>query len=184
MNHFTLVRDDQPSPHDSREGEPVEDRVRELEAKFDRLQETVAGWEGQTARLFEVAEGLRSELKSGKEPDSLSSAETQTEERLVVHAQPTPAPVKPAGGSSWLLFDILADLRDMCTMVFDARYKRTWTVGLLVPLLIAGLIMSWLFNPVPVVSQGLELLMGLTLFKVMNRELVRYRAHLKWLSTR
>jgi hypothetical protein len=95
----------------------------------------------------------------------------------------SPSPQK----RSWLLFDLLADARAMLRMYFDPRYSLGWRGRLLPLVLLGAIVTSWLWLPGTAVLDGVsgalatlymkavDLILTFVLFKVVHREVRRYR---------
>jgi hypothetical protein len=94
----------------------------------------------------------------------------------------TPRPARPA----WWLFEAYDDLRSVVRMYFDPLYRRhmTWTAFLTPFVFLACVLMSWfwLSSGIPVLSLGLafldkivDVLLAFFAFKILSRELHRYR---------
>ena len=115
---------------------------------------------------------------------------------------PTPAPEPPSGavlhppapadpaGRRWFLAQLWSELRLATRMYFDPHYRISRTAQLLLPTILALFVVNYfLFGvwfAIPVVSPILErvvcVLLGMFAYKVLARELTRYREVLDYLA--
>jgi hypothetical protein len=93
-----------------------------------------------------------------------------------------PRPARPA----WWLFEAYDDLRSVVRMYFDPLYRRhmTWTAFLTPFVLLACILVVWFWMPtsIPILGLGLafldkvvDVLLAFFAFKILSRELHRYR---------
>jgi len=100
-------------------------------------------------------------------------------------AQVGAAPRQP----SWLLVDVYAEARALLRMYLDRRFRLTWQARLLPLILVAAIATSWIwlpgaeiFNKVTLGIGGtlyvkvIDLVLAFVLFKVLHREVSRYRS--------
>ncbi len=85
-----------------------------------------------------------------------------------------------ARDTSWLLFDIYAEVRCMVRMYLDPRYQLSWVTRIFPPVLLACMVFSWLTLDGmkligPFVDRAVFLILAYLLFRVLGREAVRYR---------
>jgi hypothetical protein len=183
----------------------LEERVRILEETVNRLQDTRQIEERVTAKVTErvaaatptpsnpMTDGLRQSagvlLGAGKVAATAAAgvlaAGTAAAE---AHARVAPAPDK----RPWLLFEIFAEVRAMFRMYFDKRFALPWTARVLPLVLLVALLTSgfWpgLFLPLPAstpeflrefilgfVQKIVDLILALFLWKILQREVQRYR---------
>ena len=167
-----------PAPEDA----ILETRVHELEDRVDRLQQEVARWEERHGRVVELAERIHQQLeRSGpgslpSDPGALTRA-AGPGTPITVEAQPASQPAPRRGGerlSSWLALDILRDVRDLFAVWADSRYSTTWTFNAGIVVVLALFVLSWFVLPWGF-SHVFDLALAFVLFKILSRELARYR---------
>jgi hypothetical protein len=183
----------------------LEERVRVLEETVSRLQDTHQIEERVTAKVAErvaaatptpsnpMTDGLRQSagvlLGAGKVAATAAvGVLTAGAAAAEAHARIAPAP----GRRPWLLFEIFAEFRSMFRMYFDKRFALPWTARVLPLILLIALLTSgfWpgLFLPLPAstpeflrefilgfVQKIVDLILALFLWKIMQREVQRYR---------
>ncbi len=132
-------------------------------------------------------------------PGPTSAATDRPSSVAEILLPPMDAPLKPTGSSdsttsatpsagivshqvSWLLMEIVKDLRNFFLMYVDANYRVTRTTQLLVPILLALILCNYLFPPpVPLPLVGtilqkiIDILLAVVLYKQLYRESIRYR---------
>ena len=90
------------------------------------------------------------------------------------------------GRPAWWLSEAYDDLRSVVRMYFDPLYRRhmTWTAFLTPFILLACILLVWFWMPtsIPVLGLGLafldkvvDILLAFFAFKILSRELHRYR---------
>ena len=156
------------------------------QARSEQIVSAPLSLEERVRRLEDVIATLQITPAKAPETPHINSA--------AVFAAPPPAPVKePAplpppvrhpllpGPQTWLVFEIIAELRAIVRMFFDRGYRMTWRTRVLVPLLIVIIVLSrmWIGN-LPIIGWLLDLVLYpillYVLFKVLGREAARYRA--------
>ncbi len=149
----------------------IEDRVVErVSDKFDstsgqRIRES-SGFLAEAGRhILPAALGLSSESFGGSSTNA-----------------PGTAPARRA----WWLFEAYDDLRSMVRMYFDQRYRRhmTWGAFLTPFVLVSCVLLVWFWMPtsIPFVGWALavldriiDVLLAFFAYKILSRELIRYR---------
>ena len=94
------------------------------------------------------------------------------------------------GASQMILVQLWAELRLAVRMYFDPRYRISRTAQLAFPLAAVLMVLNyfffaqWLSLPVfsPLVERVLYVLLGVFLYRVLQRELDRYKAVLDYLA--
>jgi hypothetical protein len=171
-------------------------RVPALEERVRRLEEAVAPLQDTHALEERVAERVAARVAPAGENGVRASAGLLLEAgrhllpAAAALAEPAPAalpPAQPAGPAlrpPWLLFDVYAEARAAVRMYLDPRFRLTWQARLLPPILLAAIATSWIWLPGTAVLPGVvstlimkavDLLLALVLFKVLHREVTRYR---------
>jgi hypothetical protein len=172
--------------------ESLEQRVQRLEDAVATLQDTGPLEDRVVERLSDRL-GLR---LPGREPERRVERPV---EHMVTADRRTPLPVtdgsppeeldqwRPARRPgvkrhSWLLFDLIAELRAMVGMFFDVRYHIAWSTRLTVLILLALILTSGLWSPlswIPIVSgiidKVVDLILAFCVYHALSREVRRYR---------
>lgn len=158
-------------------------RMRMLEERLRAVEQTVTDWQEQTTSVFEVADRLREQLSNPPQPPEESFGDVVVERigdeigRQVINASArTVSRQVSSGASSWFLISLIADLKDVLALTFDSGYKRSWSLSLMTPTLIAMLFVVWLFL-MPIIREVSAFFLTLILFKLIGHEVARYRAH-------
>jgi hypothetical protein len=107
-------------------------------------------------------------------------------EGAVLHPPPPPA----KGPRSWFVFQLWAEVRLTARMYFDPHYRISRTAQFLLPVIIGLFFLNYFFFAVwfaiPVVSPIAErivcVLLGVCAYRVVARELTRYRDVLEYLA--
>jgi hypothetical protein len=168
----------------------LEERVRKLETA---LAERPVDEEALADRVIARLSTLAAERQ--RDPDS---------QGMLVLASPTErAPEPPQGtvlhppnpsaepaSKTWILANILAELRLILTMYFDPRYRISRTAQFAIPGIVLLLIFNYFFFSVwvpitflsPVTERLLAVIFGILIYKLLTRELSRYREVLAYLS--
>ncbi len=164
-----------------------------LEQRVRRLEDAVAGMQDTRTLEERVVERVITRVKNGTpsapaaEPPSLLAhasrkllpAAIELVRTQVAEPPPAPAAAVPVA-RRWLLFDIYADVRTLCRMYVDRRYRVSWSalvvpVAALVLFLLSWLIISGLWVVGPLLDKVFDLLLGFVVYKVLVREIQRYR---------
>ncbi len=155
------------------------DRIHRLELEVSELRETVARFaelvigEVKDLRHAQV-EPVRSDI-SGELHNTANSG--HPEWRMALASQPVSA------HRPWLLMELIRDFSATVHMYLDPRYRVRRSTQLLVPLIIGLFVLNCVFFnavfAVPILSQIVEklgdVILAVLLYKVVSRELVRYR---------
>jgi hypothetical protein len=154
------------------------------------LAERMHRLEGEVAELrhtmSELAEILVGDIRERREAASAMS--------VPVSDLPIPASLMPGGESTlkavnalrrpWLLFDLLREIAATVRMYMDPRYRVRRATQLLVPLLLVlfglnYLILNYTLLDIPVfrhiLERVVEIVLAVLLYKVLMREVARYR---------
>jgi hypothetical protein len=173
MSTSATLEDSSPSePSD----DTFEDRLRRLEGEVAELRHTMS----------DLAEIVVGDIKERREVAAAVSApvsEVPIPASLVPGGETTLAVVK-AVRRSWLVVDLLKEVGTTVKMYMDPRYRVRRSTQLIVPLVIGMMVADYLLFralllEVPVVTPVLEHLIGgllaVLLYKVLSREVARYR---------
>src|SRR4051812_46638925 len=171
-----------PDRAEDRDGD-LPDRIHRLEGELAELRHT----------LSELAEIVVGDIKERREAAAGVSAPDAD--------LPVAGAALPTGQASmtgvlgtrrpWLLIDFLREVGTAARMYADARYRLRRSTQLLVPLLVGLFVGNYLFFNVlflhiPVFSEVTERLVGIVLavllYKVLSREVARYRQVLAQLA--
>jgi hypothetical protein len=156
----------------------------------DSLPERMHRLEGEVAELrhtlSELAEIVVGDIRERREAGIAVSgpvAEVPIPPSLVPGGETT-LKVVNAVRRPWLLFDLLREFGATVRMYMDPRYRVRRATQLMVPLILGLLLANYfLFNvlvlqvPVvsPVVERAIDIVLGVLLYKVLMREVARYR---------
>jgi hypothetical protein len=158
-----------------------------LEQRVQRLEDAVASLQDSGPLEERITQRVADRLQ-GRAAPATGLADKVSATR--------PAPPPPTGKpflsapsvgpqvarQTWLIFDVLAELRAMVRMFFDVRYHVGWstrlTVLVLVPLLFlwhwwVPLTGVWLFGPL--LEKSVDLVLAFFIYKALSREAQRYR---------
>jgi hypothetical protein len=160
----------------SESDDTVEDRLRRLEGEVADLRHT----------LSDLADIVVGDIKERREVAAAVSAP--------IPEVPIPASLVPGGETTlavlgaarrpWLVFDLLKEIGTTAKMYMDPRYRVRRSTQLIVPVLVGMMVADYLlfrglFLEVPVVTPVHEHLIGgllaVLLYKVLSREVARYR---------
>jgi len=178
--------EESPTHKDSPRTTALEDRVRELEASL------AAAKPAEDA----VADRVMQKLLASRQAGTLHLA---SGEGVLMDAR-VPAP--PQGATPrvpeaidpsqrrWLLLELWADVRLLPRVYFDPRYRLSRTAQFAGPVFILGFLACYFLFPVlipiPVLGALLErfveIVLGIMFYKVMTREVGRYREVLDYLE--
>jgi hypothetical protein len=176
--------------------EPSPPSVAELEERLRKLEALLV--EGNEPDTDVLVERVIAKLAT------LAETRPAVGERvLVVDAAPGPPP--PPGGAvlrspeptpaeplrrRWLLPQIGSELRLILQMYFDPRYRISRTMQIALPGIVLMLVFNYFFFSVwvsitffsPVLERALALVLGVLGYKVLTREMARYREVLDYLA--
>jgi len=101
-----------------------------------------------------------------------------------------PAPSAEFAPRTWFLANLAAELRLVLTMYFDPRYRISRTTQFALPGIVLLLIFNyfffahWVTIPFlsPVLERLLAVVIGILIYKLLTRELARYREVLAYLA--
>lgn len=197
-------RTPRPRANGRRAADLLEDRVRKLESAVTELQSTQLTEEVVTdrviARLGEMAGGPRP--LSAANGVFLDDAEEVGE--ALVPVAPEPVIPKPPSGAvlqppvpadptrrKWFLVQLWDEIRLTARMYFDSRYRVSRTAQFAIPAFFVLYLLNYflfsLWFSIPILSPVLErvvcILLAVFLYKVLARELVRYREAVEYLNT-
>jgi hypothetical protein len=87
----------------------------------------------------------------------------------------------PAGRPSWVLVEVVRDFRAIGRMLMDYRYRMSWTGRVVVPAAIAVAVLSWwllsgsFLGVGTVIDKTIDVVLVVVVYKVLGREVQRYR---------
>jgi hypothetical protein len=178
----SAMLDDSP-PADPTDG-GLDERLRRLEAEVADLRHTMA----------ELAEIVVGDIKERREVAAAVSApvpEIHIPPSLVPGGETTLA-VMNAARRPWLLVDLLREIGTTIRMYMDPRYRVRRSTQLLVPIVLGLMVADYclfrgLLLEIPVVTPVFEHVVGIVLsvllYKVLSREIARYRQVLVQLAS-
>jgi hypothetical protein len=148
--------------------EQVPERIRRLEGEISELRDTIA-------RFADLMIGEVKDLRKAR-------TELPTMPPGIAGELPAAAPPVPSR-RPWLLTEFFRDLGTSLRMYLDPRYRVRRATQLMVPLLLALFVLNGLFfNHVftvtllsPALEKAGDIVLAVLLYKVISRELERYR---------
>lgn len=195
------VASDSPSTANGQNGDPcadpLESRTESLEQRVRRLEEAVAVLQDTRHLEERVVERVTSRVSrtaaqanqnagptiidTGRKllPAAFTVVQAGTNE-AERHAQQSPSDA----GRPWLIFDVYAEARMMVQMFLDRRYRMTWQGKVIPATLLAAILLSWIWLPgtsllpsslMTLVDKIIDLVLAFFAFKVLSREVRRYR---------
>ncbi len=182
----------------SREAE-LEDRIRKLEAALESRPATIASQDDVANRVIEKLRVLASESRTLSEADRVLVLDTPSNHGPLALVAPPPPhgavlrPVEPPGDParhSWFFTQLFAEMRLAVRMYLDRNYRVSHTTQFALPaiaLILAFnyfLLGAWIGIPVvsPLLERLVAVLLGIIGYKILLRELTRYREVLEYLS--
>jgi hypothetical protein len=171
----------QPLDGSHHSGETLEQRVHRLEDAVAALQDTQVIEERiidrVVVRLNQEPMANTTHIKGAERRTPRPAANPPAADRAPP-AQPVPTLTMQ---SSWLVLEILSELRAMVRMFFDIRFRVGWGAYLAVLVIAFILVSGWLMPlaGLPIVGAPLDkvvdLLLALFAYKRLHREVTRYR---------
>ena len=153
------------------------DRIHRLEEEVAELRETIA-------RFAELVIGEVKDLRQSHSELPVFPPAIAGELPITHTSKGNPTlPLEPTSSRPWLLMELLRDFGATFRMYLDPRYRVRRATQMMVPLILALFAFNcYFFNLVfslPFLSSGLEkvfdLVLAFLLYKVIHREIVRYR---------
>lgn len=101
-----------------------------------------------------------------------------------------PGPPPDAAPRTWFFTNLVAELRLILTMYFDPRYRISRTTQFALPGMVLLLIFNYCFFSLwvsitflsPVLERFLAVILGILIYKLLTREVGRYREVLAYLA--
>lgn len=158
------------------DADTIADRMHRLEGEVAELRHTLS-------ELAEIVVGDIRERREAAEAVSAPVPDVVIPPSLVPGGEAT-LKVVNAARRPWLLFDLLREFGSTARMYMDPRYRVRRATQLMVPLILGLLAANYLlFNvlvlQVPIVTPVLErailIVLAVLLYKVLMREVARYR---------
>jgi hypothetical protein len=197
------MRDAPEDPNDTHHSElgvsPTRERQAELEERIHKLETALA--ERNSAALTEdaVAERVIAKLSSVA---GLPQSSDGTDRVLVLASKPDDHPPPPKGAvlhppemvndpthRTWFLTELLAEFRLALHMYFDPRYRISRTTQFAIPGIAILFVLNYLFYAwinipflSPVAERAIDILLCVVGYKLIIRELGRYRDVLNYLA--
>jgi hypothetical protein len=208
-NDDTDDRPGRPRINGKRNGDLLEERVRKLEASVLELHETKVTEDAVADRVIVRLRAMAGEppLLPAGDGVLLDPAPSTAALALAAPAPEMPAaaptPNPPPSGAvlhppeppdptrrRWLLAQLWDELRLVVRMYFDSRYRVSRTAQFALPAILVLFALNYLVFSmtlsIPVVSPVLErlfcVLLGVLFYRLMTREIARYRAVLGYLA--
>jgi hypothetical protein len=162
----------------------MEDRL--IERVIHRIDQAPANGTGQATSEDKAAEAM---IAAGSR--LIPSAMRVLGSQIGAATSPTAPPSSGLlSAQSWLLTDLLQELRTFFAMYIDHRYRTSWPAKLVPPMAFAIFVLSWIFMHGSVIFIGslldytLDFLLAILVYKTLQREATRYRAAVAGLPPR
>lgn len=149
----------------------VEQRLRRLESAVAALQDTQLMEERVADRV--VQKSKRSPLSALRDT---ATVVVDAGKALVPKASSTTPPAENAG---WLLVDLWSEVRTFGRMLFDHRYPFSYAGRFGPVIIICAYVFCWLFMGGvfgSLLERVIDIVLAFILYKIMSREVQRYRA--------
>lgn len=172
-----------PTPLADPTSHPADDGDADLAERINRVEGELAELRHTLSELAEIVVG-----------DIRERRETAVALSAPLPEVPIPPSLDPGGQTvlravnaarrPWLLFDFLREMGTAVRMYMDARYRLRRSTQFLVPLLVGLFVANYLFFNVlflhipvisPVVERLVVIVLAVLLYKVLSREVARYR---------
>jgi hypothetical protein len=178
---------------------PTRERQTELEERIHKLETALAERTSSALTEDAVAERVIAKLSSVA---GLPQSSHGTDRVLVLASKPDDLPPPPKGTvlhppemasdpthRTWFLTELLAEVRLALHMYFDPRYRISRTTqfalpGIAILFVINYFFYAWISIPFlsPVVERAIDILLCVVGYKLIIRELGRYRDVLNYLA--
>lgn len=173
-------------------GESIDVRMRRLESAIASLQDTRIIEERVLERVQQTAVSQAQSnalVDAGKSllPGMLKAVGSQFDAATSPSAPPGAGSIFSA--RTWLLTDLIQEVRTFFVMYFDYRYKPTWMAKVIPPAALVIFLFSWLLIrngitiPVigPLFDYALNFFLVIVVYKTLQREAARYRSQIAFL---
>lgn len=172
----------------------LEDRLRKLETALAERPPAVVGEDAVADRVIAKLSAIADEARSGNGSqrvlvlDGASDYAPPPPQGAVLH--PPARPEADPAGSRWFLAQLWAEARLVFRMYFDPHYRISRTTQFALPGIALLLVFNYYFFSVwvsvpflsPVVERVLALFLGVLGYKLVVREIARYRNVLEYLA--
>ncbi len=190
--------------------ESIEDRVRRLESAVEVLQDTAPTDDAVADRVIAKLRAMSQSALPDHGPLALPAAGLLMDENGNVITADSPTGPPPIGAvltpkamaaaarGGWFFLQFVVELRLMFKMYFDSRYRLSKTAQFALPTAVALLVGNYFFfatmfaMPVlnlplvnllgPILERAVAVVIAMLLYKVLSREVVRYREVLDYLN--
>lgn len=183
--------------------EELNDRIHRLEAALAAMQDTKLMEDRLIERVIHRIDQTPTNGTAQTHDDAAAAAMLDAGSRLIPSAMrvigsqinaatsPTAAPSTSfLSAQSWLLTDMLQEIRTFFVMFVDHRYRTTWVAKIIPLAALALFIMSWIFRYLGswailgVFDYALDFFLVILVYKTLQREAGRYRAAVAGLPPR
>ena len=168
----------------------IEDLTSNIAERLERMEGEVAELRHTVSELAQIVVGDIRERREAAIAFSAPVSEITIPASLVPGGQSTLTAMK-AMRKPWLLFELLSDCGATARMYMDPRYRVRRSTQLMVPAILGVLLANYfvfnlLFLHVPVLTEVVErlvdIVLAILLYKVVIREVGRYRQMLAQLA--
>jgi len=182
--HDSFVDRDSPL-HTENDGVHYDDAdIETLEQRIRRLENAVVALSDTSLMESRLLERIRTEIEPHTRAITTQGVLMDGTRALPPAPKAEPVHIDPQSiashlrkamrPSSWLVFEILADIKDTFSMYFDSRYRKTVTFSMLLPMLLGMFIVSQ-FLLSSFIGKFIDIGIALIAYKVLMREVQRYR---------
>jgi len=167
--------------------DPLDERMRRLENAIAALQDTRM-MEERVQQPSGSSDDANALVAAGRSllPGMMRAVGAQ----LGAATSPTaPGPTTSFfSARTWLLTDMIQEVRTFFVLYFDYRYKATWSARILPPTALVVFLLSWLllrsFLLPPfgaLIDYAVNFFLIVLVYKVLQREAARYRSQVSYL---
>jgi hypothetical protein len=174
--------------------EALNDRLRRLEAALAAIQDTKLMEDRLLERVIHRIDRTPTNGNGQASDHAAAAAMLDAGSRLLPGAMrvlgsqigaATSPTAPPSNGllsaQSWLLTDLLQEIRTFFVMFVDHRYRTSWLAKLIPPMAFVIFVLSWIFMHGSVIFIGslldytLDFFLAILVYKTLQREAARYR---------
>jgi hypothetical protein len=165
--------------------EPLEVRVRRLEDEFAAMRDT-RELENRIVDRVVTRVGRR----IGRNKDSTAAENMASAATGLNFGSGDEKSAQPIAGAlaalrrPWLFWETVQEAQAMVRMFFDPRYRPSWLARVIPPVLLVMIATSWIWLPgtsilhsgfMTLIDKAVDLVLAFFAFKILHREVVRYR---------
>jgi len=182
-------------------GESMESRIRRLEAAIAAMQDTRLMEERVVDKVVsridqpQAPPAPQQAAPAGAPTDSSAAMLPEMMHSVGSQLDAMTSPAASSDGSlfsakTWLLTDIIQEVRTFFTLYFDFRYKTTLAAKIVPPVAFVLFVLSWtvMHGSMPFIGSVFDyvfdFVLAIVVYKTLQREAARYRAAVETLPPR